>query len=212
MIVTILEDDETLRYALSEHFKQLNYKVREFGSLEEALSFDIADGLYLVDVSLPDGLGFEYGEKVSLNENAFLIYLTVKDDQESILRGFKSGSDDYMVKPFSFEELDERIHALLRRHTPKVIEYGELRVDTSLALVTASNEELYLSVQDYRILLLLLQNIGEVVSRDALNTALNIIDGLQDGTLNVAIARLRKKLEGYVKIEAVVKQGYRISL
>ena len=211
-MVTILEDDETLRFALKRHFESLDYAIREFDSLEDALSFDIVDGLYLVDVSLPDGIGFEYGEKVSENDNAFLIYLTVKDDQDSILRGFKSGSDDYMIKPFSFEELDERVNAILRRHTPKILTFGDLEIDTSLALVKVNQEEIYLSVQEYRILLLLVNKRGELVTRDALNEALNIIEGLQDGTLNVAIGRLRKKLGDHVKIEAVVKKGYKISL
>lgn len=212
MDVTILEDDKTLSFALNKHFTKQGYKVRMFQTLQDAFASPIKAGIYLVDLSLPDGLGFEYGEIVSRHEDTFLIYLTVKDDQNNIIKGFETGSDDYVTKPFTFEELDRRIQAILKRYKPKFLTFGKLVINTDLALVTVGNDEIYLSVQEYRLLVLLMSNQNEVVLRSTLNEALNILEGTQEGTLNVAIGRLRKKLEGIVSIEAVVKQGYRITL
>ena len=89
---------------------------------------------------------------------------------------------------------------------------GDLVVDTELALVKAFDDEIFLSVQEYRILRLLMNHPQEVVLRSNFNEVLNILDVTQEGTLNVAIGRLRKKLNGVAKIEAVVNKGYRITV
>lgn len=212
MLITILEDDSMISFALQKHFQDKGHEVRTFQLLQDAFASSIKEGIYLVDLSLPDGLGFEYGKLVSKHEGVFLIYLTVKDDQKSIIKGFETGSDDYITKPFTFEELDQRIKALLKRHKPKYLILGDLVVDTELALVKAFDDEIFLSVQEYRILLLLMNHPQEVVLRSNFNEVLNILDVTQEGTLNVAIGRLRKKLNGVAKIEAVVNKGYRITV
>lgn len=212
MNLTILEDDKTLSYALYTYFSKKGYSIRIFDNLKDALNAKILDGIYLVDISLPDGEGYEYGKKIVENRKASLIYLTAKDDQKSILKGFESGSDDYLTKPFTFEELSKRIEAIEKRIKPSLYTIGDLSLNTDIALVCFKDEELYLSVQEYRILLLLLMHQDSIVTRDQLNEALNILDHSQEGTLNVAIGRLRKKLDGMVKIEAVIRQGYRITL
>lgn len=212
MLITILEDDSTLRFALEKHFTELGFEVRLYRSLQDAFTGEIHDGLYLVDVSLPDGEGFDYGEIVSQNKQAYLIYLTVRDDQRNIIKGFETGSDDYITKPFSFIELDKRVEALVKRHKPRILTFNDVTIDTELAQVKVGNEELYLSVQEYRILRLLIDSAPHTVSREVLNESLNIIEETQDGLLNVAIARLRKKLKGHIKIEAVIKEGYKLKL
>ncbi len=212
MLITILEDDETLAFSLETYFKNQDYTVRVFKTLTEALSNPIYKGFYLVDIALPDGLGYDYGKEIIKTNDTMLIYLSAKDDQKSIIEGFQSGSDDYLTKPFTFEELDLRMKAIQKRHKESIITLGNLSIDTNIAIVKNKEEELFLSVQEFRILLLLMRNKNHVVSRDSLNEALNILDYTQDNTLTVAIGRLRKKLEGIVKIEAVVKQGYKVTL
>ena len=211
MKITILEDDSTLAYALNTYFYRKGYEVISHSNLSSALNSQINEGFHLIDINLPDGEGFKYGEKVSNYANCYIIYLTVKDDQNSVLKGFDFGADDYITKPFTFEELNKRMEAISKRVKPKKLTLGNLVLDVDRALVTYDDQEITLSVQEYRILLLLLKNKYEIVSRDLIHKELNIID-LQENTLNVAIARLRKKLQNIANIETIVKKGYRINL
>ena len=210
MKIFILEDDETLNFTLCHYFEKKGYSVASHQSLKTALETVLNADLYLVDISLPDGTGFEFAEHLSKKSDAPLIFLTVHSDQDYVISGFESGGDDYLTKPFSFSELDKRIEALFKRRLPKVYQLGGLCLDPDAALVTFDGEEIFLSVQDYRLLLVLLQQKEQVVDRSALNQSLNIDKSIQDNTLNVAIGRLRKKLEGMVVIETVIKQGYRL--
>ena len=211
MHIVILEDDEAISYSLVRYFVQRGHQTEVFETLKQALASDFLADFYLVDISLPDGLGYEFTRALREVSNAPLIYLTVKDDQKSIIEGFDSGADDYLMKPFTFEELESRIKALMKRVQPKVFTKGDLKIFVETALVTYKNQEIHLSVQEYRILLLLFQNLGQIVSREYLNKVLGIDETYQDNTLNVAIGRLRKKLKGMIEIEAVFKQGYRIT-
>lgn len=211
MFIALIEDDETLSFAIKSYLLKHNYQVDTFFTLSDALRMDFKYDLYLVDISLPDGLGYEFTRSLRDSSDAPLIYLSAKDDQKSIIEGFDTGADDYLTKPFTFLELEKRIEAVTKRIQNKVLVYNNLKLDPSKALITYNDEELFLSVQEYRILLLLMKKPEEIVSRDVLNDALNIFDPhVQDNTLNVAIGRLRKKLDGIVQIETVVKKGYRL--
>ena len=211
MYIALIEDDETLSFAIKSYLNKNNYKVDTYFTLKESLNMDFNYDLYLVDISLPDGLGYEFTRQLREESDAPLIYLSVKDDQSSIIEGFDTGADDYLTKPFTFLELEKRIGAVTKRFRKEILEFNGLKLDQSKALITYNDEEIYLSVQEYRILLLLMERPKDIVTRETLNKALNIFDThVQDNTLNVAIGRLRKKLEGIVQIETVVKKGYRL--
>lgn len=211
MYIALIEDDETLSFAIKSYLNKNNYKVDTYSTLKESLNMDFNYDLYLVDISLPDGLGYEFTRQLREESDAPLIYLSVKDDQSSIIEGFDTGADDYLTKPFTFLELEKRIEAITKRFKKEILEFNGLKLDQSKALITYNDEEIYLSVQEYRILLLLMERPKDIVTRETLNNALNIFDAqVQDNTLNVAIGRLRKKLEGIVQIETVVKKGYRL--
>lgn len=211
MYIALIEDDDTLSFAIKSYLNKNNYKVNTFFTLSEALNMNFEYDLYLVDISLPDGLGYEFTKTLREKSDAPLIYLSAKDDQSSIIEGFDTGADDYLTKPFTFLELEKRIEAVTKRSQNRILEYGELTLDSTKALITYREEELYLSVQEYRILLLLMKRPESIVTRETLNDALNIYDAhIQDNTLNVAIGRLRKKLKGIVQIETVIKKGYRL--
>lgn len=211
MYIALIEDDETLSFAIKSYLNKNNYKVDTYSTLKESLNMDFNYDLYLVDISLPDGLGYEFTRQLREESDAPLIYLSVKDDQSSIIEGFDTGADDYLTKPFTFLELEKRIEAITKRFKKEILEFNGLKLDQSKALITYNDEEIYLSVQEYRILLLLMERPKDIVTRETLNKALNIFDThVQDNTLNVAIGRLRKKLEGIVQIETVVKKGYRL--
>lgn len=210
MKLTILEDDETLVYVLNKYFKDKSFQVRTFSLLKEALNHHVEDNFYLIDVSLPDGEGYQYAKKIRETSDAPIIFLSVKGDQKSLLSGFDSGADDYLTKPFTFEELDKRMTALINRYQAKVLKMGDLKIELDKTRVSFLDEEIHLSVQEYRMLVLLVQNNNQVVSRTTFNEILNVMSDIQDNTLNVAMGRLRRKLDGLVEIEAVIKKGYRI--
>lgn len=212
MNITILEDDNTIAFILKKYFEDKGSSVTIHNNLSDALNAPIKTGFHLIDISLPDGEGYTYGKHVSKSLNNYVLYLTAKDSQQSIIKGFDNGADDYLVKPFTLLELDKRMQAIIKRQPNQVITLGDLKIDNDLALVTFKDEEVFLSVQEYRILLLLVKNTDQIVSREEISKLLNILDYTQENTLNVAMARLRKKLEGMITIETVIKQGYKVTL
>lgn len=184
--------------------------MRLFPLLNEALNDTVDADFYLIDVTLPDGQGYEYAQYIRQFSDVPIIFLSVKDDQESLIGGFDSGADDYLTKPFTFEELDKRMHVLNKRYQAKVLKFGTLKIDIDRTKVTSDHQEIYLSVQEYRMLVHLVKNHNRIVKREELNQILNILESVQDNTLNVAMGRLRKKLNGIIEIETMIKEGYRI--
>lgn len=209
MRIALIEDDRTLAYALKRYFEQEGYETSLFFSLQEALMMDFSYDFYCVDITLGDGLGYDFVTKLRTVSNAPLMFLTAKDDEANVIQGFDSGGDDYITKPFSLVELKKRIDALLRRSQAGYLHFQDLKIDTHNAIVTYQDEVIHLSVQEYRILLLLMRHPQQIVTRQMLNDHLNIVDDLyQENTLNVAMRRLRAKLADYVTIETIHKKGY----
>ena len=158
----------------------------------------------LLDLTLPDGTGFEVCEYVRNTGNSVpIIFLTASDEEVNVIRGLDGGGDDYITKPFKLGELISRINALLRRvgasknDNNNFIKYGDISIDFQKSRVTVDEKILDLTSAEYRLLCLLVRNINNVVSR---NTILNELwDGkgnfVDDNTLSVYIRRLREKIE-----------------
>lgn len=211
MKIGLLEDDQTLSYGVKRFLIQEGYEVSLFFSLQEALNSDFDLDMYLVDISLPDGLGYDFVSELRKHTLSPVIYLSARDNEHDIITGFDTGADDYITKPFSLNELKQRINAISRRVQPHQMEIGSLVIDIEKALILNGNEIVNLSVQEYRILLFLARNKSTYVTRSELNDLLGIIDeNLSENTLNVAMRRLRQKLKGMVEIETIHGKGYRI--
>ena len=160
--------------------------------------------LLLLDVSLPDGTGFEICEELRKTGNLTpIIFLTAADEETSIIRGLDSGGDDYITKPFRIGELCSRIRALLRRSShfshsnPDLQLYAPLTIDLLASKSTLYGVPLELTGAEYRLLCLLVKNSGRILAR---STILDVLwDGngsfIDDNTLSVYIRRLREKLE-----------------
>ena len=160
--------------------------------------------LLLLDLTLPDGTGFEVCEYIRNKGNSVpIIFLTASDEEVNVIRGLDGGGDDYITKPFKLGELISRINALLRRagasknDNDNFIKYGDIFIDFQRNRVTVDEKILDLTSAEYRLLCLLVRNINNVVSR---NTILNELwDGkgnfVDDNTLSVYIRRLREKIE-----------------
>ncbi|MDE7245129.1 MAG: response regulator transcription factor, partial [Oscillospiraceae bacterium] len=160
--------------------------------------------LLILDVTLPDGTGFDVCEAVlKQNQQIPIIFLTASDEEVNIIRGLDIGGDDYITKPFRLGELCSRIRALLRRSgaASKVntvsIECGDITIDLLGSRALLNSKILELTGAEYRLLCLLVRNVGRIVTREVIlndlwDEAGNFID---NNTLSVYVRRLREKVE-----------------
>lgn len=155
--------------------------------------------LVLLDISLADGNGFTICSYIKQNTDIPVIFLTASGDEYSVVTGLDMGADDYISKPFRPRELVSRIGVVLRRSgkASAVLESGGITIDTGKAVVKREGNEIFLSALEYRILLILFQNKGMVLSREKLLEAIWDVAGdfVNDNTLTVYIKRLREKIE-----------------
>ena len=211
----LLEDDESLIDGLSYFLRKNTFSVEVVRTLKEALnrlpeieSYD----LLLLDVTLPDGTGFSFCEKVRERSMQIpIIFLTASDEEVNIIRGLDCGGDDYITKPFRVGELCSRIRALLRRSnlsgqtsakTPpqsqsSSITCGELTIDLMNGDAFLRGKPLELTNAEYRLLCLFVRNANRTVTRNMIleelwDSAGNFVD---DNTLSVYVRRLREKIE-----------------
>ena len=208
--ILLLEDDEGLVDGLCYSLKKSGYEVETAGCVREAkesLTHRQYD-LLLLDVTLPDGTGFQVCEAVrAQGDQVPIIFLTASDEEMNVIRGLDSGGDDYIGKPFKLGELLSRIRALLRRAGMKQaretlketdsLVCGDIRIDFAGSRVFLRGEKLELTQAEYRLLSLLVRSCGRVVTREIIFEELwdhagNFVD---DNTLSVYIRRLREKVE-----------------
>ncbi|MDO4324275.1 MAG: response regulator transcription factor [Lachnospiraceae bacterium] len=204
--ILLLEDDISLTEGLQYSLNRAGFAVTAVRMvkearrvLEEGQEFD----LLLLDVTLPDGTGFELCERIRGQRNSVpVIFLTASDEETSIIRGLDCGGDDYITKPFRLGELCSRIRAALRR-SGAISEqqgcqaFGPVTVNFLEGKVFLRGELLELTAAEYRLLCLLLKNSGQIMTRAVLLDRLwdgngNFVD---DNTLSVYIRRLREKIE-----------------
>ena len=164
-----------------------------------------AEGKYdllILDISLPDGSGFEICEKVRQISKVPIIFLTASDEEVNIIMGLDMGGDDYITKPFKLGVLLSRINALLRRagdfsRTDTEIQSNGLKAILTQGKVYKNGELLDLTAGEYKLLCLFMQNPGTVLSKEQILENLWDNEGnyIDNNTLNVYIRRLRTKVE-----------------
>ncbi len=167
----------------------------------------------LMDVTLPDGSGFELYRDVSRVNTAPVIFLTAMDDEDHIVGGLEMGAADYITKPFSTRELLARIRRFDKKATGQstVVSVGSIFADTESHTVRSGDKAVELTALEYRILLMLMQNAGKVVTRDRIMEKIWDIAGnyVNDNTLTVYIKRIRQKLDTDL-IRTVKGIGYKM--
>lgn len=198
--ILLVEDDSALIRTLSAFLTGEGFLVESATGQKEAVEAMDAGGfaLALVDISLAEGSGFAVCAEAK-TIGLPVIFLTASGDEHSVVMGLDMGADDYIAKPFRPRELVSRIRSVLRRTGKRqsVVRLGELTVDIDKASVTRGSEELFLSALEYRLLLVFLNNRGQILSRNRLLEEIWDCAGdfVNDNTLTVYIKRLREKIE-----------------
>lgn len=212
--VGLIEDDRLLNESLALLLEKEGYQIYKGYSVADGLKL-LNNGLDLLilDVTLPDGLGFSIIERAKAVP---VIFLTARDEEADMLRAYERGCEDYIVKPFSAEILKRRIQVVLRRNASDgdVLEYQGLRIDYAKKTVSAGQEKLKLTSREYMLLEYLSRNMGQILSKEMILGKVWDIDGnfVGDNTVSVTINRLKKKLgktaEGMEYIRNVFGMGY----
>ncbi len=205
--ILLLEDDISLVDGLKYSLKKNGFEVEIVRTVAEAVNSTEDIGKYdllILDVTLPDGTGFDVCEAVRRRgQQVPIIFLTAADEEVNIIRGLDSGGDDYITKPFSIGELCSRIRALLRRAgvvgqtETTSIECGDITIDLLGSRALLNGKKLELTSAEYRLLCLLVRNVNRTVTRDIILSELwdeagNFVD---NNTLSVYVRRLREKVE-----------------
>ena len=200
----LLEDDLSLINGLSFTFRKQGFELEVARTIREADSL-WADGKYdllVLDVSLPDGSGFDFCKKVRQTSKVPIIFLTASDEEINIIMGLDIGGDDYITKPFKLGVLVSRIHALLRRAkdfspADTELESNGIKVLLLQGQAYKNGELLELTAVEYKLLCLFMQNPGAVLSKEQILDRLWDCEGnyVDNNTLTVYIRRLRMKVE-----------------
>lgn len=199
--ILLVEDDGQIASYLGELLRAEGFDTQIAGSKKEASECLLiqAFDLVLLDVSLPDGNGFSVCAEIKKEYEIPVIFLTASGDEYSVVAGLDMGADDYIAKPFRPRELISRIRSVLRRckKEQRILSCGDLKVNVSSATVTKGEKELFLSALEYRLLLILLQNKGQILTRNQLLEEIWDASGeyVNDNTLSVYMKRLREKIE-----------------
>lgn len=203
MNIFLLEDDEAIGIGLTYSLENEGYSVTLAKTVSEGIK-TISENdfsLYILDLTLPDGNGYDVCKKIKEKGDLPVIFLTAYDDEVNVVMGFDLGADDYITKPFRVKELLLRIKSVLRRYNKDfsdgILKFRDLSVNTNEAKVYKGDNEVILTAMEYRLLLILLNNRGNVLSRNRLLENIWDVDGdfVEDNTLTVYIKRLRDKIE-----------------
>lgn len=202
--ILLLEDDISLIDGLEYALRKNDFDVNTVRTVSGALEHLMVSGEYdllLLDVTLPDGTGFEVCEKMRAGGSQIpIIFLTASDEEVNVIRGLDGGGDDYITKPFKIGELCSRIRALLRRTdyaAQPLTPAGRLSIDPAGSRVMIDGTSVELTRAESRLLGLLMRNADRVVTREVIFGTLwdNMGDFVDDNTLSVYIRRLREKIE-----------------
>lgn len=215
--ILFVEDDQTIALALSYSLREEGYVVEHCSGVKDAQSALSSDfDLVLLDLGLRDGSGYDICCELQ-GRNIPIVILSAMDDEANIVMGLELGAVDYVTKPFRLRELLTRIRGILSRREKKgsgqLFSLGHVVLDASKARVFIRSEEIALSALEYRLLLLFMQNKGQLLTREQILDHLWDIDSqfVSDNTLSVYIKRIREKIDDTKGelIRTIRGRGYR---
>lgn len=214
MKILLVEDNKSIIKGFEYAFAQNGYSCEYCLSLDEAVrkapfNYDVA----VLDIMLPDGNGFDLFKKIRRYSDLPVIFLTAVDDEDSVVNGLELGADDYITKPFSTRELIARIKRVANKNSKKnIITVSGVTLDLDKSAVFENGKQLELTALEYKLLSLLMQNAGKVVTRELIFEKIWDVSGIfvNDNTLTVYIKRIRKKLDADI-IKTVKGMGYQVA-
>lgn len=214
MDILLVEDSIMVAKGLIYSLKSNGYNVIHKTNKKETISFleNEKANLVILDISLPDGNGFEIYENTIKSKKIPTIFLTAKDEEDDIVRGLESGADDYMTKPFSTRELVARINKILLKEKKNlVIKVRDIKFNLDKMVVYKNDNEVFLSSLELKILHLLFTNLNKVVTRECIIDKIWEWTGndVNNNTVTVYLKRIREKLSSDI-IYTVKGIGYRI--
>lgn len=234
-MILLVEDDSSLRRAVSLKLEREGYYVHTAKTLREAWEMCQMYSLALIicDIALPDGSGLDFCEKVRAcgkmhkigtaqreNADCMFMFLTAMDTETDIINGYEAGGDDYITKPFSLAVLISKVNAMMERYGSRnmtgtaqtktaemVLRSGSISFDSSRNTVTKDGEPLALTAKEQKLLIYFLKNPLKILSKNQLLEAIWDVDGdfVDDNTVAVNIRRLREKVEDDPSNPALIK-------
>ncbi len=222
MRLLVIEDDVTLRESLARQLGEAGFAVEQAADGTEGLYFaeEYPIDLAIIDLGLPGMSGLEIIREVRAKGKTYpILILTARDRWEDKVDGLSAGADDFVVKPFHFEEIGARVNALLRRSggwASSVLEADPVSLDMSRQELKVSGELIELTSFEYKIIEFLMIRAGQVISKSELTDRLYDQDFERDSNvIEVFIGRLRKKMDpdnSIAPIETLRGRGYRFAL
>ncbi|MBW4829489.1 MAG: response regulator transcription factor [Clostridiaceae bacterium] len=220
--ILLIEDDENISFGIKTYLEKDDFKV----DIEENLArgkkkFNLKYDLIILDMNLPDGTGYDFFSFVKSQSNIPIIFLTVVDEEEEIVKGLDLGADDYITKPFKLSILKSRINTVLRRvkrdkTLMDTLFCKDLKLIKSQTKIFKENKEIDITSREYKLLELFMENQNQTLTRELIIKRLWDIDGdfINDNTLTVTIKRLREKIEDNPNNPIIIKtirgMGYRM--
>lgn len=201
--ILIIEDDDIIAKNIATHFKRWNYETMQIidfkNIMEEFLKFD--PQLVLLDIGLPFYNGFYWCQEIRKISKVPILFLSSMNDNMNIVMAMNMGGDEFIEKPFDLNVLTAKVQALLRRSysfqgNGNVLEYEGMILNLNYASFSYKEKNVSLTKNEFRILQMLMENAGKIIARDDIIARLWESDEfIDDNTLTVNVARLRKKIE-----------------
>ncbi|WMM23423.1 response regulator transcription factor [Tissierella sp. MB52-C2] len=201
--ILLIEDDENISFGIKRYLDKRDFNVEIGNNISMGKEkFKTDYDLIVLDMNLPDGSGYDFLEFIKSKSNIPVIFLTVKNEDDEIVKGLGLGADDYITKPFKLSILEARINTVLRRvkrdiSLDDVIFSNDIKLIKSQTKALKQGEEIFLTGREYRLLEMFMENKDQTLTRGFILERLWDIDGdfINDNTLTVAIKRLREKIE-----------------
>ena len=215
MSILLVEDTESIIKGLTYSFEKNNYNLTVKTTIKDSKEYLINNSdidLIILDITLPDGNGFELFENTIKSLRVPTIFLTAKDEEDDIVKGLNVGAEDYITKPFSTKELMARVNRILLRSKKKsIIKIKDISFDMDKLVLTKDTTPIELTALELKLVNLLFNNLNKVVSRNVILDKIwdwtgNYVD---DHTVTVYFKRIREKI-GTDIITTIKGMGYRI--
>ena len=223
MLVVLVEDNEILNHHLTSQLKEQKHSVyseKTASACLQTIQKQPNTDVMIIDLGLPDFDGITLIKQIRRKEiNIPILILTARSDWQDKVEGLNAGADDYLTKPFQFEELEARLDALVRRYqgfSNHVIKAGDLTLDTKAKTISANGELLNFTAFEYQTLTYLIRHSQQIISKEQLvESFYDQGESVHLNNIEVIVSRLRKKL-AHANFPAVIStirgQGYRFEL